>query len=156
MHGGKKMLMGQYSRLLLMAALSFISMYVLMYSMVDTISNVYPNFNQFYMAALMTAPMVLIEIFVMRGMYGNWRLNALVIALSSIALIGSFTLIRQQTEISDSQFLKSMIPHHGAAILMCKQAPIEDEEIKKLCQNIISSQQSEIDQMKKKLQILNK
>jgi hypothetical protein len=40
-------------------ALSFISMYVLMYAMVDRFANVYPNFNQFYMAGLMTAPMVL-------------------------------------------------------------------------------------------------
>jgi len=29
-----------------------------------------------------------------------------------------FTLVRQQAAITDKQFLKSMIPHHGAAILM--------------------------------------
>jgi uncharacterized protein (DUF305 family) len=31
---------------------------------------------------------------------------------------------------------------------MCNQAPIRDAEIKRLCQNILSSQQAEIDQMK--------
>ena len=56
--------------------------------------------------------------------------------------------IRRQVAIGDVQFLKSMIPHHASAILMCKQAPIDALEIKHLCQAIISSQQSEIDQMK--------
>ena len=37
-----------YKHLLIMAVLSFISMYVLMYSMVDTFANVFPNVNQFY------------------------------------------------------------------------------------------------------------
>jgi uncharacterized protein (DUF305 family) len=45
-----------------------------------------------------------------------------------------------------------MIPHHGAAILMCDQAPIDDAEIIELCQQITSSQQAEIDQMKQILE----
>ena len=62
---GKKM----YLKLLLMAVLSFVSMYVLMYSMVNTFEDVYPSFNQFYMAGLMAAPMVLIEVVLMSAMY---------------------------------------------------------------------------------------
>ena len=31
---------------------------------------------------------------------------------------------------------------------MCKQSPIQDQEIKDLCKTIIASQQAEIDQMK--------
>jgi uncharacterized protein (DUF305 family) len=44
-----------------------------------------------------------------------------------------------------------MIPHHAGAILMCEEAPIRDPEIKELCGAIVSSQRSEIDQMKAKL-----
>ena len=40
-----------YHRLAAMAALSFVSMYVLMYAMADPIKNVIPNWNQAYMAA---------------------------------------------------------------------------------------------------------
>ena len=36
-----------------MAVLSFIAMYILMYAMANSINNVYPNINQFYMAVLM-------------------------------------------------------------------------------------------------------
>jgi uncharacterized protein (DUF305 family) len=145
-----------YRHLLIMAALSFISMYILMYAMVNTINNVYNNFNQFYMAGLMTAPMVLIELFVMRAMYQDRRRNALIIAASLIALLGFFLLIRLQTAINDKQFLRSMIPHHAGAILMCEEASIQDPEIQALCQSIISGQQTEIDQMKAKLNELDR
>ena len=137
-----------YGHLLIMVLLSFIAMYILMYAMVNTLDNVYNNFNQFYMAGLMAAPMVLIELFVMRSMYQDKKRNALIIAGSVIVGLIFFLLIRQQTAISDRQFLRSMIPHHAGAILMCEQASIEDPEIQELCGAIISSQQSEIDQMK--------
>lgn len=140
-----------YYHLALMAALSFIAMYALMYSMVNSFANVYNNFNQFYMAGLMTAPMVLIELVVMRAMYQDKKLNAIVAGIGIIALIGFFLMIRQQTLITDNQFLRSMIPHHASAILMCEQAPIQDAQIKELCKGIMSSQQSEIDQMKRML-----
>jgi len=145
-----------YRGLLIMAVLSFIAMYILMYAMVNTLDNVYNNFNQFYMAGLMAAPMVLIELFVMRSMYQDKRRNTLIIAVSVIAALLFFLLIRQQTAIADKQFLRSMIPHHAGAILMCEQASIDDPEIKELCGTIISSQQAEIDQMKAKLSELEK
>lgn len=136
-----------YRNLIFMAVLSFIAMYILMYAMVNTIDNVYNNFNQFYMAGLMAAPMVIIELIVMRAMYPNKRLNLLLIAVSTVALIGFFLFIRQQTAISDKQFLRSMIPHHSGAILMCEESSLQDPEIRALCDSIIASQQQEIDQM---------
>jgi uncharacterized protein (DUF305 family) len=114
------MMENHYRHLLVMALLSFISMYILMYAMVNTIGNVFNNFNQFYMAGLMTAPMVLIELFVMRSMYQDQKRNAFIIATSIIAGLAFFFLIRQQGAISDKQFLRSMIPHHAGAILMCE------------------------------------
>jgi uncharacterized protein (DUF305 family) len=140
-----------YGRLMLMAVLSFVSMYVLMYAMVDRFTNVYLNLNQFYMAGLMAAPMVIIELALMGAMYSDRRKNVVIMTVSLIALIMFWVLIRQQTAITDRQFLRSMIPHHAGAILMCEEAPIHDPEIKQLCAAIISSQQSEIDLMKAKL-----
>ncbi len=137
-----------YHKLLYMALLSFASMYILMYAMVNQFTNVYPNINQFYMAGLMTMPMVLIEMIVMSSMYMDKNSNKLIIILSFIALVVFFLMIRYQSAVSDKQFLKSMIPHHAAAILMCQETKIKDSEIKALCSNIISSQQQEIDQMK--------
>jgi uncharacterized protein (DUF305 family) len=108
------------------------------------------------MAGLMTAAMVIIELALMGAMYHDKKFNALIIAASLIALVVLWILIRQQTAISDRQFLKSMIPHHAGAILMCEKAAIRDAEIKGLCGAIISSQQSEIEQMKAKLDALDR
>lgn len=134
-----------------MVVLSFVAMYILMYAMVDRLDNVLPNINQFYMAGLMTSAMVVIEIAIMSMMYHNRKLNIIIIVLSLLALIGCYAGIREQVGVSDKQFLKSMIPHHAAAILMCKSADLSDPEIKQLCNEIIAGQQTEIDQMQAKL-----
>lgn len=146
--GGMK---SMYWKLAVMAVLSFTSMYVFMYMMVDSFGNVYPNVNQFYMAGLMTAPMIVIEIFVMWSMYQNKIANLIIAGVSIVGLVLFSLFIRQQTTVSDEQFLKSMIPHHGGAVLMCDNPRLEDAEIKELCKEITSSQQSEIDWMKRKL-----
>lgn len=143
-----------YWHLLIMAGVSFVAMYFLMYAMVDTFANVFMSLNQAYMAGLMAAPMVIIELVVMGMMYPNKRLNLIIIAGSAVLATVFFLLIRQQALINDSQFLRSMISHHASAVLMCKQAPIDDPEIKQLCQNIIAGQESEIAQMKAKLAAL--
>ncbi|KAA8476874.1 DUF305 domain-containing protein [Arcticibacter tournemirensis] len=143
-----------YYRLLIMLALSFIAMYILMYAMVNSLQNVYPNINQFYMASLMTMLMMIIEIILMGKMYVNKRLNALLLSFGFAGLIGFFLLIQYQTGVSDKQFLKGMVPHHAAAILMSEQSKSQDPEIKKLQQEIISSQREEIKVMKAKLKKL--
>ncbi|MFN8335446.1 MAG: DUF305 domain-containing protein [Cyclobacteriaceae bacterium] len=134
-----------------MAVLSFIAMYALMYSMVNKFENVYANINQFYMTATMTMPMVIIEVLLMRHMYHNKKVNAIILGVSALALVGFYWGVRQQVAVNDRQFLKSMIPHHAGAILMCQESDITDPELKKLCEEIVASQQREIDQMKAKL-----
>ena len=149
-HVGK----GPYGRLVIMTVLSFIAMYVFMYAMVDSIGNAYPNLNQLYMTGLMAASMVLIEIGVMRGMYPDRKRNVLIAAGGVAVLIVCFVFIRRQTAISDRQFLRSMIPHHASAILMCEHASIRDADVRRLCQDIISGQEEQIGQMKAKLRAL--
>lgn len=95
------------------------------------------------MAGVMTASMVLIELLLTGFMYKRKRLNVLILGVGLVALIGFFAMIREQVAILDRQFLRSMIPHHAGAILMCEQAPIRE-----LCAGIVASQQSEIEQMR--------
>ena len=141
----------KYINLFIMAALSFISMYILMYMMVDSFANVYPNVNQLYMAGLMTIPMIFIELFLMRSMYSNQKLNTIILVSSLAVFSVLIVCIRKQVAVYDKEFLKSMIPHHAAALLMSSQAQIHDPEIQKLRENILTTQQAEIDFMKSKL-----
>lgn len=145
-----------YKKLALMVLLSFAAMYILMYAMVDEFSNVIPNVNQLYMAGLMAMPMMMIELVVMGSMYKNKKLNIILSTSGLIALIVFHVCIRQQAGVGDKQFLKSMIPHHAAAILMVEKTSLKDPEIQELANKIISSQQAEIEQMKAKLKELEK
>lgn len=124
-----------YRRLFLMIVLSFITMYILMYSMVNSIDNVYMNFNQVYMAGLMASPMALIELALMRAMYKDKKLNVIIVAISVIALVLLWMLIRQQTAIGDKQFLRSMIPHHAGAIHSCASKRQHRTLRSKICAN---------------------
>ncbi len=139
---------GHYGRFGWMLLLSFAVMYVLMYAMVDRLGNAIPNINQFYMAGLMTAPMAILEILLMGRMYPDKRKNTIVLTLGVVALLACWFGIREQAAVGDRQFLKSMIPHHAGAILMCDQATLTDAEVKALCTGIVKSQEEEIATMK--------
>jgi len=134
--------------LLLMVFFHFLVMYVLMYVMVYKFTDIYPNLNQLYMAGIMTVSMLVLEMLFMGSIYRN---KNIIFGISIVIMALLFVFIRNQTGINNKQFLKSMISHHSGAILMCKNAPVDDLEIKQLCQKIIPSQQSEIDQMKQML-----
>jgi uncharacterized protein (DUF305 family) len=138
---------GSYRSLALQTAISGVIMYLVMFVMIDRLSSFYNNLNMFYMTLMMVAPMVVLMILAMRDMFPSKRLNTLLLVGSAAAFFGSFALIRTQTTIGDTAFLRSMIPHHSGAILMCEQASLSDPELVTLCGQIIKSQREEIAQM---------
>ncbi|AXA85632.1 DUF305 domain-containing protein [Lysobacter oculi] len=131
-----------------MLALSFVAMYVLMYAMVDRLGNAVPNINQFYMAGLMTAPMAILEIALMGRMYPDKRKNITIVLLGAVVLAACWFGIRAQAGVGDRQFLKSMIPHHAGAILMCEQASLTKPDVRALCEGIVKAQEEEIARMR--------
>jgi uncharacterized protein (DUF305 family) len=137
-----------YAKLALMAIVSFIAMYLLMYTMIDKWADFYPSVSMAYMAGSMTAAMVIIELIVMSAMYEDVKLRNILIGVSALLLVAFVLFTRYQIGIYDNDFLRSMIPHHSGAILMCANPRLEDPEIKSLCRNITEGQQKEIDQMK--------
>lgn len=139
---------GSYRSLALQTVISGVIMYLVMFVMIDRLSSFYNNLNMLYMTLMMVAPMVVLMILAMRDMFPSKRLNALLLVMSALAFVGGFALIRTQTSIGDRAFVRSMIPHHSGAILMCEQASLSDPELKRLCGEIIEGQQREIDQMK--------
>lgn len=132
-----------------MGLVHLVIMYLVMFAMIDTKGDFFNNVNMLYMALMMAAPMVIIMPLMMKSMYPNKKLNAAFMGGAAIVFLASFAFIRDQTFVGDRQFLRSMIPHHSGAILMCEDANIKDAEIKVLCERIIQSQREEIEQMKK-------
>lgn len=127
--------------------LSLVVMYFVMFSMIDGWADFRNNLNTFYMALTMLAPMGIIMLAAMGGMYRNRGLNV-GLYLGLIALfVAAFAGTRTQTLIDDRQFIASMIPHHSGAILMCREANLTDEELVDLCNQISQGQRKEIEQM---------
>jgi uncharacterized protein (DUF305 family) len=143
-----------YVSLAVQTAISGVIMYLVMFVMIDGLGSFYNNLNMVYMTLMMVAPMTVLMILAMGDMFPTKRANAAILAVSAIAFFGSFALIRTQTTIGDTAFLRSMIPHHSGAILMCREANLQDAEVKRLCGEIIKSQREEIDEMKTILQRL--
>jgi len=145
-----------YKKLATVITINGVIMFLLTYAMIDRIDHFYVNINRVYMALLMVAPMVVLMLLVMRSMYKNTRLNYALIATFTALAILVVVLMRTQTPVGNEQFLRSMIPHHSSAILMCQEASITDAEIIDLCGDIVEAQEREIAQMKDILQRMNK
>lgn len=140
-----------YVALFIMLIFHFIIMFGVMYTMVDKWDNVVINLNQFYMTMMMVLPMAVGMILFMSSMYANKRLNLIIHLTSTILFFVFFYFMRNQTFVGDKQFLKSMIPHHSGAILMCEKAKLTDPKIKRFCEDIIKAQKAEIATMKEML-----
>ena len=59
-------------------------------------------------------------------------------------------MVMENGKYSDEAFIDAMVPHHQGAIAMAEVAlkNVEHEEIKELSRNIVSTQQSEIEELK--------
>lgn len=151
-HEEHKMETAGYGKLFLALGLSLVVMFPLTMAFVDRWSHFHLNLSNFYMAVLMVAPMGLIMLGVMRGMFPNPRLNAaLVIGFIALFALGLW-LGRTEAFVGNEQFLRAMIPHHSRAILVCQEAAITDPEISRLCEQIITAQQEEIGIMERMLE----
>lgn len=85
------------------------------------------------------------------GGLGVWALTSSNIRLGSYQMMNSNSRsVMQNANNIDAHFIEQMIPHHEDAITMSKiaQTKATKPEIKQLAQDIIESQQKEIDQMK--------
>lgn len=102
------------------------------------------HLNDVYMTLLMTAWMVLFD-----SIY-NHRSKTVLIT-SAISVMVLFFCIRNQLFITDTEFMKGMIPHHSMAITMSEKIKekSKDENIIRLANNIIRTQNEEILYMEK-------
>jgi uncharacterized protein (DUF305 family) len=137
-----------YFALAIELVIDFVIMYLVMYTMIDSLDHFYNSINNVYMTLMMVTPMALIMLLSMRSMFPSQRLNGVIAAVAVLTFIASFMAMRTQAAVGDEGFLRSMIPHHSGAILMCEQAAITDPQIVALCEQIVKSQREEIAQMK--------
>ncbi|MBD3359729.1 MAG: DUF305 domain-containing protein [Candidatus Buchananbacteria bacterium] len=144
--------MKNYKIFLLMLIISFCIMYGVMFLNVASLDHLYLSLNRLYMALLMVSPMAILMLILMRKMFKNKKLNAVILVASLLVFIITVIFLREQIFIADKQYMQAMIPHHSSAILTSQEASIQNPEVKELADQIIETQIREIELMKQYLQ----
>ena len=139
--------MTMYGKFAAMLGISYVLMFLLSMSMIDEWDHFHVNMANAWMALVMVAPMGLVMLLMMWKMFPNTALNVGLVALFVVVFVGALSLGRAGALVDDDQFLRSMIPHHSRAILMCQEADITEQEIEGLCGEIITAQRKEIGEM---------
>ncbi len=143
-----------YLKFGLMMIVSFIIMYSVMFMNVAEFDHVMLSSMRTYMTILMIAPMAVFMMLFMWGMYKNKTLNFIIIGVAILVFGVTFYMMRNQTGISDIDYMKGMIPHHSSAILTSEESNLKDPETKKLAEEIIKAQKEEIALMKELIEKL--
>ena len=123
-------------------------MFGLMYLNTYAIDHVFFSETRSYMALYMGAVMAVIMLAFMLGMYSNRGVNIAIFAGSALVFAVSLFLVRSQSTVDDTAWMRAMIPHHSIAILTSERANISDPRVRKLADDIIEAQRLEIDEMK--------
>lgn len=143
---------GDYWKFALMLAISFVIMYGVMFLNVAEFDHIYLSLNRFYMTLLMVAPMAVVMMGFMSGMYKNKKLNSAIMAAGIVVFILALIGLRTQAFIGNRQYMRGMIPHHSSAIMTSRNADLENAEVQKLSKDIIEAQEREIALMKQLLE----
>ena len=120
--------------------------------MTNSATNITFSVGKFYMSVIMATLMGLLEVIMF-----DFHMKTISVAyyLSLVFLLVAFIyLYRNQLYIEDKDYLNEMIEHHSMALLTSEEIlqHTKSERVKKLAENIISTQEKEIDYMKQLVQ----
>ncbi|MDJ1506150.1 DUF305 domain-containing protein [Cytophagaceae bacterium BD1B2-1] len=143
--------MNTYQRFLLMLAIAFCVVYMVLYLDVDNTDHIFLSMPHFYRTLLIVSPMAILILLMVPKTYTSMKMNNIIMGASGVVFLVSLIFLQNQTFMKDTQYLKAMIPHHSAAIMTSKTVTIKDPRVIKLSQQILHSQEDQLDQMKKLL-----
>jgi len=128
-----------------------IQMFVMSFIMTNAASNITFSRGKFYMSVIMAVLMGLLEV----SMFDyHMKTFSVFYYLSLFFMLVVFIyLYRNQVYIEDKDYLEEMIEHHSMALLTSDEIlqKTKSERVKKLAENIISTQEKEIAYMRQLL-----
>jgi len=146
--------MKKYGKFLVMIGVSTAIMFCMMYFNVYSLDHIFFSQTRLFMALMMGAMMAIIMLLFMWKMYDNKKMNIGILVVSVVLFFGSLFMVRSQTAVGDTAWMKAMIPHHSIAILTSKNADLSDPRVKELAEKIIDAQEKEIKEMKELIEEL--
>lgn len=130
-----------------MIAASVIAMFLLMYQLIYSFDHATFSMNRLISSLVMGCVMTLIMLGFMWSMYKGMATKVAVLAAAVVLGVIILAVNRQQVLIGDTDFMRSMIPHHSIAINNARKSDIRDPRVKRLADEIIESQVREIAEM---------
>ena len=140
-----------YSLWFMMIGSFIIQLFFMSSIMTNSYKNITFSVGKFYMATIMALLMGLLEVlmfdFHMKTLSLGYYLSLFFI------LVVFIYLYRNQVYIEDKDYLNEMIEHHSMALLTSEEIlqKTKSERVKKLAENIISTQEKEIQYMQQLL-----
>ena len=139
---------GSYGRFFIMIATSMVAMFFLMYlHSYQILDHAWFSETRFFMTMIMGGAMIIVMLGFMLHMYKNSRANWLIFGGGALLIAAGIWLVRSQVTVSGVDYMEGMIPHHSIAILTSERAGIEDARVRKLADEIIEAQRTEIKEM---------
>ena len=137
-----------YSLWFMMACSFIIQIYFMSIIMTNSYQNITFSIGKFYLSVIMAVLMGIVEVL----MFDIHMKTISYIYYSSLffVLVLFIYLYRNQVYIDDTEYLNEMIEHHSMALLTSEEIlqNTHSERIKKLAENIISTQEKEIEYMR--------
>ena len=137
-----------YSLIFMMICSFIIQISVMSGIMTNSYKNITFSVGKFYMSVIMAVLMGLIEVLMfdvhMNTISGIYYLSLI------FMLVMLVYLYRNQVYIDDKEYLEEMIEHHSMALLTSEEIlqKTSSERVKKLAENIITTQEKEIEYMR--------
>ena len=141
--------------LFIMISGSFVIQFFIMSAlMTNKLLNIRSSVGKFYISVIMALLMGLLEV----AMYDYHMSSISIFYYLFLGLILAIFvyLYRTQSYIYDKDYLNEMIEHHSMALLTSEEIleKTSSERVKRLAENIISTQQAEIEYMGKLLNVV--
>ncbi|WP_447954361.1 DUF305 domain-containing protein [Sphingopyxis chilensis] len=131
-----------------MIATSTVVMFLLMYANTYSADHMFWSETRFWMAFVMGAAMMVIMLLFMWSMHKNKTKNFIILGTAVVVFSLALWLVRSQSTVTDTEYMKAMIPHHSIAIMTSERAHIRDPRVRELAKDIIVAQRREIAEMK--------
>jgi hypothetical protein len=137
-----------WGKFVAMIATSTVVMFFLMYHLVYSLDHALFSVNRLIASLIMGCVMAVIMLGFMWSMYEGKRTKVVIVAVAAVLGVLLLYMNRAQTLVSDTTFMRAMIPHHSIAINNASKARISDPRVRELADEIIASQVREIEEMK--------
>ncbi|WP_363349873.1 DUF305 domain-containing protein [Methylocystis echinoides] len=138
-----------YARLALIIAVATLVIFCVSYLNVYQADHIWLSAGRLWMAVAAGAAVAAALVAFSPDVYRSGPANSVIVAAAITVFAAAAWLVRTQDGVHEMTFLRAMIPHHSAAILMAERAQLRDPRVRELARRIVTDQMQEISEMER-------